>query len=197
MAAIRSFVAVELGDEVKGRLAEIQRQLKAAVPSGSVRWVQPDSIHLTLKFLGDVPEERIRAIVAALERECAPVTPLTFAVAGAGCFPNARRPNVVWVGVEDSTGQLLALQQAVERALNPLGYPPEGRPFKPHLTLGRANRTASGADLRRVGDLVGGLHVAQLGQVRVAEIVLMRSDLSPAGARYTPLAHIPLGGAGT
>lgn len=195
MAAIRSFVAVELGEEVKQRLAEIQRQLKTMTPGGVVRWVQPDSIHVTLKFLGDVPEERIRAIVAALERECAPVAPLAFTVAGAGCFPNARRPNVVWIGVEDPVGQLAALQRAVERALNPLGYPPEGRPFKPHLTLGRVNRSVSDADLRKVGELVSGLRVAHLGQVQVAEVVLMRSDLSPAGARYTPLARIPLSGA--
>ncbi len=195
MAPIRSFVAVELGEEVKQRLADIQWQLKTMTPGGVVRWVQPDSIHVTLKFLGDVPEERIGAIVAALERECAPMAPLAFAVAGAGCFPNARRPNVVWIGVEDPGGQLAALQRAVERALNPLGYPPEGRPFKPHLTLGRVNRSVSGADLRKVGELVSGLRVAHLGQVQVAEIVLMRSDLSPAGARYTPLARIPLSGA--
>lgn len=195
MAGIRSFVAVELGDDIKKRLAEIQRQLKATAPSGSVRWVQPESIHVTLKFLGDVPQERIGAIAAALEQACAPVAALAFAVAGAGCFPNARRPNVVWIGVKDPTGRLAELQRAVERALNPLGYPPEDRPFKPHLTLGRANRSASGADLRKLGELVSGLNVGVLGQVQVAEIVLMRSDLSLAGARYTPLAHIPLSGA--
>lgn len=195
MAGIRSFVAVELDSEVKTRLAEIQRQLKAATPSGAMRWVQPESIHVTLKFLGDVPQERIGAIVAALERACAPVAPLVFAVAEAGCFPDARRPNVVWIGVEDSGGGLLALQQAVERALSPLGYPPEGRPFRPHLTLGRTNRNAPGPDLRKVGEAVSSLRVGRLAQVDVAEIVLMRSDLLPSGARYTPLAHIPLGGA--
>lgn len=195
MAGIRSFVAVELDSEVKKRLAEIQRQLKPATPGGVVRWVQPESIHVTLKFLGDVPQERIGDIVAALRQTCAPVAALSFAVSGAGCFPNARRPNVVWIGVEDPTGRLAELQRAVERALNPLGYPPEARPFRPHLTLGRANRSASGADLRKLGEWVSGLNVGVLGQVQAAEIVLMRSDLSPAGARYTPLAHIPLSGA--
>lgn len=195
MPGIRSFVAVELDAEVKNRLAEIQRQLRSATPSGAVRWVQPESIHVTLKFLGDVPQERVGTIVSALEQACAPMAPLTFAVAGAGCFPDARRPNVVWIGVEDSDGRLLALQQAVERALNPLGYPPEGRPFRPHLTLGRTNRNAPGSDLRKVGEAVSGLRIRHVAQVQVAEIVLMRSDLSPAGARYTPLAHIPLGGA--
>ena len=197
MAAIRSFVAVDLGTAVKARLAEIQRQLKASVPARSVRWVQPDLVHLTLKFLGDVPSERVGEVSAALTRTCDPLSPLTFSVAGAGCFPDTRRPNVVWVGVEDSSRRLLALQLAVEKALNPLGFPPENRPFKPHLTLGRTQRDAPGADLRAVGERVAALNVGALGQVEVSEIILMRSDLSSGGARYTPLAHVSLRGAGT
>jgi len=194
MPTVRSFVAVDLGAAVKSRLSEVQRQLKATVPSGSVRWVQPDSVHLTLKFLGDVPAERVDEIAAALRQTCEPLLPLSFAVGGAGCFPDLRRPNVVWIGVDDPTRHLLALQQAVEKALNPLGFPPESRPFKPHLTLGRTQRSAPGADLRAVGDRVGALNVGALGQVEVREILLMRSDLSPGGARYTPLARISLGG---
>lgn len=197
MAAIRSFVAVDLGPAVKACLAEIQRQLKASVPVRSVRWVQPDSVHLTLKFLGDVPSERVGEVSAALARTCEPLSPLTFSVAGAGCFPDTRRPNVVWVGVEDASRKLLALQLAVEKALNPLGFPPENRPFKPHLTLGRTQRDAPGADLRAVGERVAALNVGMLGQVTVTEIILMRSDLSPGGARYTPLAHVLLRGVGT
>jgi 2'-5' RNA ligase len=197
MSVIRSFVAVDLGQTVKSRLAEIQRQLKASVPSGSVRWVQPDSVHLTLKFLGDVPAERIDEIADALRQACEPLAPALFAVAGAGCFPDLRRPNVVWVGVDDPARRLAALQQAVERALNPLGFPPENRPFNPHLTLGRTQRSAPGADLRAVGERVGALKVGALGRVDVHEIILMRSDLLPGGARYAPLARISLLGAET
>jgi len=197
MAAIRSFVAVDLGALVKTRLAEIQRQLKSSTPSGSVRWVQPDAVHLTLKFLGDVPAERVGEITSALTRACEPLSPLSFSVAGAGCFPDLRRPNVVWIGVEDSTRKLQALQLAVEKALNPLGFPPENRSFKPHLTLGRTQRSAPVADLRAVGERVAALQVGALGTVEAHEIILMRSDLSPGGSRYTPLAHVSLGGAKT
>jgi 2'-5' RNA ligase len=195
MADVRSFVAVDLGAPVKTQLGVLQHELKARTPAGAVRWVPPDAVHLTLKFLGDVPEERVGEIVAALQRVCGPLAPLSFSVAGAGCFPNLRRPNVVWVGVEDPSGALRALQAAVEKALNPLGFPPENRPFKPHLTLGRTQRNAPGEDLRAVGERVGALAVGTLGQVDVREILLMRSDLLPGGARYTPLARILLGGA--
>jgi len=195
MANVRAFVAVDLGAPVKTQLGVLQRELKARTPAGAVRWVPPDAVHLTLKFLGDVPEERVGEIVAALQRVCGPLAPLSFSVAGAGCFPNLRRPNVVWVGVEDPSGALRALQAAVEKALNPLGFPPENRPFKPHLTLGRTQRNAPGEDLHAVGERVGALAVGTLGQVDVREILLMRSDLLPGGARYTPLARILLGGA--
>ena len=195
MADVRSFVAVDLGAPVKTQLGVLQRELKARTPAGAVRWVQPDAIHLTLNFLGDVPEERVSEIVAALQRACGPIALLSFSIAGAGCFPNLRRPNVVWVGVEDPSGALRALQAAVEKALNPLGFPPENRPFKPHLTLGRTQRNAPGEDLHAVGERVGALTVGTLGQVDVREILLMRSDLLPGGARYTPLARILLGGA--
>ena len=195
MADVRSFVAVDLGAPVKTQLGVLQRELKARTPAGAVRWVQPDAIHLTLNFLGDVPEERVSEIVAALQRACGPIALLSFSIAGAGCFPNLRRPNVVWVGVEDPSGALRALQAAMEKALNPLGFPPENRPFKPHLTLGRTQRNAPGEDLHAVGERVGALAVGTLGQVDVREILLMRSDLLPGGARYTPLARILLGGA--
>ncbi len=195
MSEVRSFVAVDLGAPVKAQLAGVQQELKAGIPPGSVRWVRPESVHLTLKFLGNVPSERIEKIASALRRAVQPVAPLSFLVTGAGCFPNFNRPRVVWVGVADATGALHVLQQAVESALAPLGFPPEGRPFKPHLTLGRTHRRASSADARVIGQCVKALDVGTLGTVEVREIVLMRSDLSPGGARYTPLEHIALGGA--
>lgn len=195
MSDIRCFIAVDLGAPVKRQLAEIQRRLKASTPPGSVRWVSPESVHLTLKFLGNVPAGRIQEIASALRRASQPAAPFSFRVAGAGCFPNLSRPRVVWIGVEDAGGALRSLQKAVEKALGPLGFPPEGRPFTPHLTLGRTQRSASTADARAIGQAVSALDVGTLGEVEVREIILMRSDLSPAGARYTPLEHIRLSGA--
>lgn len=195
MGDIRSFVAVDLGSSLKTKLATIQRELKAGTPQGSVRWVRPEAVHLTLKFLGNVPSARIEKIVTALRQASGPVAAFSFRVVGAGCFPNYSRPRVVWAGVDDAGGALRSLQKALESALAPLGFEPERRPFKPHLTLGRVQRRASAADVRAIGERVRALDVGVLGEVEVREIVLMRSDLSPEGARYTPLAHIPLGGA--
>jgi 2'-5' RNA ligase len=195
MAEIRTFVAVDLGPEVRNQLALIQGRLKKQVPNRSVRWVRPEGIHLTLKFLGNIRDDRVQEIVSALRGACAPISPFAFTVGGSGCFPNPKRPSVAWIGVEDPSGALKALQEAAERALNPLGFPPEGRAFKPHLTLGRTNRSASSSELASVGECIRTNDVGILGQVEVREIVFMKSDLLPDGARYTPLAHIPLGGA--
>jgi len=195
MSEIRCFVAVDLGAPVKTQLAEVQRQLSAGMPPGSVRWVRPESVHLTLKFLGNVPAGRIQEIASALRRASQPAVPFSFRVAGAGCFPNLSRPRVVWIGVDDAGGALRSLQNAMEKALAPLGFPPEGRPFQPHLTLGRTQRRASTEDARAIGESVRALALGTLGDVDVREVIFMRSDLSPEGARYTPLDRIPLGGA--
>lgn len=194
MAQIRAFIAVELGDEMHRKLADVQRRMKSGTPSGSVRWVRPESIHLTLKFLGNVPEQQIEKIAQALKNALQWSCPFSFVVGGTGCFPNPKRPSVAWVGVEDPSGGLKKVQEAVEQALAPLGFAPEGRPFKPHLTLGRISRNANAAEYRAIGECVQGLDVGYLGKVEVKEIVLMRSDLSPDGARYTPLARLSLGG---
>ncbi len=189
---IRSFVAVELTDAVRQALADVQRNLKAQAPPGAVRWTRPDSIHLTLQFLGDVLPDQVEAIAGALRGACAGRAPFAFELSGAGVFPNAKRPRVVWVGVIEPSGALSALQQRVVEALTPLGFAPEERGFTPHLTIGRAARDASPRDLATLGALVARASIGSLGRVDVDHINLMKSDLKPEGAVYTPLAVVPL-----
>jgi 2'-5' RNA ligase len=193
MEQIRSFVAIELDEELRRQLSRIQRSLKSKGIEDEVRWVNPDGIHLTLKFLGDVPASRINEIVLAVTQGREDVLPFIIGLRGVGCFPTTRRPNVIWVGVDGDTATLARLQTAIEDRLAVLGYPPEKRKFTPHLTLGRVVRRVTDSDRRRIGSLIQDQAVGSLGEMLVREVSLMKSELSPTGARYTRLAAVPLG----
>lgn len=189
---IRTFVAIELTDDLLKSLARLQERLERQAPHRAVRWVRSGGIHLTLKFLGDVPKARVPRIIEALELACRGVAPFSFDVAGLGCFPNPRRPRVVWVGVQEPTGALARLHKAVEQELRGLGFVPEKRPFSPHLTLGRVRRNVSSTERQRLGALIEKVDVGKLGRMPVASVSLIRSDLRPTGAVYTELARASL-----
>jgi len=193
METWRTFIAIELDAAVKSELRRVQRELAGQVPAHSVRWVQPDGIHLTLKFLGDTPLEKVQEVQAALARAAAEVGPFAVIVSGVGCFPNVRQPRVVWVGLVERSGALSKLHSAVEAQVAPLGFPTERRPFSPHLTLGRVRQDASRSDAQRIGEAVAAFGAAtpcEMGAVRVSYI---KSDLRPAGAIYTTLFEAGLG----
>ena len=194
MKQIRTFIAIELDETINAALTDLQEQLKAKVPRGTVRWVRPEGIHLTLKFLGDVPANRIEEVKQALTQACAGFPAFSFSVEGLGCFPNPRRPRVVWVGVREESGTLMRLQKAIEDRMEKLGFAPEGRRFHAHLTLGRTQRRASSGDVRRLGQLVSETDIGKLGQMEAQTVSLMKSDLKPTGAVYTQLAAAELGG---
>jgi 2'-5' RNA ligase len=191
MEKIRTFVAIELPQEVITSLDELQADLRRRLQNMPIRWVKPQKIHLTLKFLGDVPADQIDAVAEALRAACVGVPPFEFELAGLGCFPTPRRPRVIWVGTEGDLTLLHQLRDAVEEHIAPLGYPTERRPFRPHLTLGRVKRASPG-QARQIGAEITAAKVGTLAQVRVEEVSLMRSDLSPAGAKYTRLAVVRL-----
>ena len=162
------------------------------MPPRSVRWVRGEGIHLTLKFLGDTPTEKLPDIKQALAAVARHAPACTFTVGELGCFPNTRRPRVVWVGVQEPTGRLAVLQDAIEEVMAPLGYPPEGRGFKPHLTLGRLQRRASRSDVTRVGEVVASTTVDLLAELTADHFALIRSVLKPTGAEYTTLEEFPI-----
>jgi RNA 2',3'-cyclic 3'-phosphodiesterase len=190
---IRSFVAIDLPERTQAALQAVIERLQAETPRGSVRWSRVSGIHLTLQFLGDVAEGKLDKIITALTEVAVRHRPFTVSVQGTGCFPNMRGPRVVWAGVAEESGALAALQRDVEQALIPLGFKPEDRAYHPHLTLGRAGRSADASDQRRLGEVVATTDVGELDRVKVAAFKLMRSDLRPDGAVYTPLAEFPLG----
>ncbi|MCS6843043.1 MAG: RNA 2',3'-cyclic phosphodiesterase [Caldilineales bacterium] len=191
-SSLRLFIALELAQDVRNALAKLQDALRRQLPPGAVRWTAVESIHLTLKFLGETPADRVPAIAQAMEQAAAGFGAFEYTVAGFGCFPNARRANVLWVGVPEPPKALLGLQRSLDVRLHALGYPREDRAFTPHLTIGRVNKSISSADRSRLAEALAQVQVAALGVVPVHEMVLFQSDLRPTGAVYTALARAAL-----
>jgi RNA 2',3'-cyclic 3'-phosphodiesterase len=190
---LRLFVALDPPDAVRRRLAALQAEVKkgAGRAASEVKWVAAENIHLTLQFLGAVPEERVDDVKRAVADAAAVSTALDLEVRGTGGFPNARRPRVVWAGLAGDVERLTALVQGLGAHLAPLGFPPEERPFSPHLTLGRAREPRGAPGLAAA--------IAQAAELpsapwRASDVVLFQSHLSPMGARYEAVLRAPLGG---
>ena len=186
---VRTFVAILPSAQLHRACADV-----AAAGRGlPVRWVRPESVHLTLKFLGDVGMNGVPAIHQALRQAAAGLPPFSVAARGLGCFPNATRPRVLWMGLDDAQGKLLELHHRIEPTLAALGIPLEERPFRPHLTLARARATRVG---REVDAFLNEYSNRTFGHLVVSQVHLMRSDLDAKGAVYTRLYSIALQGPG-
>ncbi|NWF93330.1 MAG: RNA 2',3'-cyclic phosphodiesterase [Syntrophaceae bacterium] len=185
---IRSFLAIQLPKTILKKIDEIQEDLKSS--RADVKWVNSDHIHLTLKFFGNIEESRIDPIVKSIERLIQNRSPFSLKVRGMGAFPHAKNPRVIWMGLADGKEILAGFQRELEMRLQEIGFETEGRPFRPHLTLGRM-RSAKGKD-----ELIGRMEKyreGEFGDFQVERIVLFRSDLRPAGPIYTPLRQMMLG----
>ncbi len=155
-----------------------------------MKWVAPANLHLTLKFLGDIPAGDLPAVGAALRGALAGSGgPFVLGLEGVGAFPSASSPRVVWVGVTQGREALTGLAARVQEALGPLGFPPEARGFSPHLTLGRCRSSRNAAGLVAV---LAALRDYRGPQVRVERVVLFSSELRPAGPAYAPLETFAL-----
>ncbi len=192
MEAIRTFIAIELPESVRSSLAQIQNELRKS-EQASVKWVAPSSVHLTLKFLGDVDKSKVQALSEAISEASKKITPFQLNLEKPGAFPNLRNPRVIWVGLNGDIEILGRLQQNIENVLNPLGFPPEGRRFSPHLTLGRVRDKATSNDKRNLGEVVSSLKIISSATFEVQSVSLMRSVLSREGAIYSCLASAILG----
>ena len=185
--AIRTFICIEISEAVKGRIADLQEDLKKI--DAQVSWVKPTNIHLTVKFLGPVAPSRIVAIRQVVERVASSCNPFEVEVAHTGCFPSPRNPKVLWVGLSHVPNQLHQLQQTIEEQLATAGFPREAKRFSPHLTIGRV-RSPRGAS-----EVAEKLMASDFGAhtFSATEVIVMRSDLNPAGSVYTSQARIQLG----
>jgi RNA 2',3'-cyclic 3'-phosphodiesterase len=188
---MRCFVAVDLSPDVRAALEDECERLRAVAPRADVRWVRVAGMHLTLKFLGEVPEKMLAGIRNALSAAATATPPMVLACTGLGVFPGSSKPRVVWAGITEGLQDLGRLAAAVDRAVEPFGFAPERRPFRGHVTLARVRSPRGVRPLARAVEVAG---CAPFGSWSASHVVLYRSRLHPTGAVYEPLATLPLAG---
>ena len=180
---IRTFIAIKIPDDIKGRIAQFQK--RAAAEERSIRWVNVNNIHITLKFIGEIPESLVKKIVINIFEKPSLTNALEIGLKGTGVFPDVRRPRIVWVGITSGSEQLTKLVFELESKLLDLNIPKDSRKFKPHVTIGRLKQNQKLKDPEIFDD--SGAFDA--GQFMAKNIVLMKSDLKPSGAEYTVIAQ--------
>ena len=188
MARLRTFIAVDLGKAIRDRIVALQETL--ARTGTEVKWVEPENLHVTLLFLGEVDDREVPRVCRIVAEAAARQPAFPLAVETVGCFPNPRRPRVVWAGVGEGTRGLVALHDSLETPLLELGYRREERRYTPHITLGRVKSDRPteklAAALARQAGWKG-------GETTLREVLVMSSELTPRGPLYTVLSRAPLG----
>jgi 2'-5' RNA ligase len=190
MARLRTFLAVPLNKAVRDRIVSLQERLAGL--GVDVKWVEPDNLHVTLLFLGEVDERDVMPICRAAADVGRKNAAISMTVETVGCFPNVHRPRVVWVGVGDGAAEVTALHDALEQPLLELGcYRREERHFTPHITLGRVKAERTGAG---VAGALSKFADWRAGEVRATEFHVLSSELTPKGPVYSVLSRVPLSG---
>lgn len=186
---IRSFISLELPETLKAHLGKIQTSVKSNEFT-FVKWVVPESIHLTLKFLGNVQIQKVEQIIQALTNVAACVAPFKLETAELGVFPDLDRPSVFWVGLGGEIKSLIVLQKNIDDALEPLGFQKEKRAFTPHLTLARLREAASMMNKRDFSEAIKRIQFDVRYKWEIRSVCLIRSQLSPQGAIYSKIAEM-------
>ncbi len=183
---VRAFIGIDIDEAVRQKLVAAQEQLQAT--GAQLKLVEPPNIHVTMKFLGEVPKDRVGAIAEALGRAAAGTKQFDIRVKGIGVFPNLRYIRVVWAGVAEGRDEVIGLQQGIDRELGPLGFRSE-RDFVPHLTIARV-KTAKQKE--QLAALIKEMTDAEFGVTRAQAVELKQSTLTPKGPIYSTLARIEL-----
>ena len=191
MALIRAFIAVELPAELKKELTGLEVQLKKNSPP-VIKWVDPNSIHITLKFLGETSDSAIDELLRAMEESVQGISSFQLDIRRLGAFPSIDHPQVIWVGVSGAMEKLAQLQKNIEANTAQLGFKRESRAFSPHLTLGRVRDEARPNEIQRIGKLLSETTFTALHNIEVKETNLMKSQLTPGGAIHTCIGTVKL-----
>ena len=187
----RLFVAITVPDAIREEMIRVQCELQPLVPRGAVRWAKPEQFHLTLRFLGDVASDRVADLQESVRVVCAGAPVLLLRAQGVGFFPHARSPRVIWAGVNDDENHLAELQKKIEGGVRPFTTEQGNEHFAGHVTLGRFKQFKR-LEIRELMARAEVMKDRTFGEWTVQKIEIIRSELLPAGARYTSLAALPL-----
>lgn len=187
-SSLRLFCAIELPKEVRAQVATYIATLREAAPRARASWDREEKLHLTLKFFGDVEENRLGLLTGALRRAASLIDPFELKLSGTGAFPPSGSPRVLWLGVTDASGSMIRLHQQIEDECARSGFAREHRRFRPHLTIARLRSREGAGRLAALHKSTG----FETPAFKVTEIVLIRSELLPQGSRYTTLEKIEL-----
>jgi len=185
---LRTFIAIDIPGNILSEIRELQEGIKDY--GFKIRWVRPESIHLTLKFLGDIKAVKINEIAEAISKTVVRYTPISLQAKGVGVFPGIKRPQVLWVGLAGQLEPLVSLQKTLDENLETIGFPVEKRPFKGHLTMGRMKAKI---DVKKFGEVLMTFRSFESEAFTADRIILYKSELKPSGAVYTELASASLG----
>ena len=184
----RVFCAIEIPSLTRQRVLRHITKLRESVPEVRASWSRENSIHLTLKFFGEIPEALVNNFGTAISRAVSGVVPFPILIADSGVFPQRRDPRVLWIGVTDLKGQLTNLHERLETEFEKEGFPRDTRPFHPHLTLARLRNQRGARDIARVHEELS----FPPEEITVTELLLIRSELSSKGSKYTTISKHPL-----
>lgn len=185
---LRSFIALELSGEARDEISRVENILKET--EDQIKWVNPRSVHLTLKFLGNIPEHQISSITEHLEGIASHIRPFDIVLGGIGAFPGWGSARVLWIGLDEGSEQVKDLAGEVETAMAMEGFEKDDRPFRAHLTIGRVKKLKNG---RKLGDIAASITVEPV-RIRVSRLILFKSILGPRGAEYNHISVSDLSG---
>jgi 2'-5' RNA ligase len=183
-----------LTPEIRLKIDSLLQNLNSSVDPQQVKWVNVSAMHVTVKFLGETPTEKIPLIQKSMDHVASRYSPIQITIEDLGCYPNKKKPRVIWVGIHEVSGVFKLLHSQLEEEMEKLDFPKEKRRFDPHLTLGRVRRHIKGLDLKDLADQIIRIPDPKIGRQLVDNLSLIKSELKPSGAVYTNLHTSALGG---
>ena len=187
---MRAFIAIEVSEDIKAVLGQIEAHLKYA--GADVKWVRPEIVHLTLKFLGEIQEDKAKEITAALDGIARATKPFDITLKDVGAFPKIDFPRVIWAGLDKGAVESKELASKVDEALSLIGFNREERPFSGHLTIGRVRSSLNRAKLiEKMASSAANFQLSAVKAHKVASVILFQSKLTPQGSIYTKFHESP------
>jgi 2'-5' RNA ligase len=194
IAPVRLFIATSLAPDIRHKIDSLLQKLSTSIGREQVKWVNVSGMHVTMKFLGETPADEVVLIRGSMDQIASLHSPIQITIENLGCYPNKRKPRVIWVGIREDSGALEALHSQLEQGMQELGFPKEKRRFHPHLTLGRVRRQITGAVLKDLADRIKRIPDPIIGQQYIENLSLIKSEPKPNGPVYTHLHTSTLGG---